>query len=141
MIHDICKRMGAVIVPPSETMRGNPVSRNVVPRIDRFTFFSNTSEEAIIGRQSSTVSFPIMRAGIIIEWRRNVHQSEGTEPELRPAGIHSIHRISLRLSPGRPSCCPKLLAISRRLGSSGLVGRDLRNRLKPWLLAIALDER
>src|SRR5260370_18854204 len=133
--------MAAVIVPPRETIKGSPVSRNVVPLIDRFIFFSNISEEAIIGRHSSTISFPIIRAGIIIEWRRNAHQSEGTERVLRPAGIHSIHRISLSLSPGRSSCCPKLLAISRRLGSSGLVGRDLRNRLKPWLLAIALDER
>ena len=67
MIHDICKRMAAVIVPPRETIRGTLVSRNAVPLIDRLIFFSNTSEEAITGRHSSTVSFPIIRAGSIIE--------------------------------------------------------------------------
>src|SRR5947209_13572058 len=123
--------MATEIGTAREIINANPVSKNALPLNVHRIFFSNKSEEATKGRHSSTVSFPIIRAGITIEWRRKVHQSEGTVRALRPAGIHSIHRISLILSPTISSCWPRPLATSRSLGSSGLVGRDLRNRLKP----------
>ncbi|OLD35213.1 MAG: hypothetical protein AUI50_03205 [Crenarchaeota archaeon 13_1_40CM_2_52_14] len=75
-----------------------------------------------------------------IEWRRKLHQSEGTVRVLRPAGIHSIQRISLISSPTISSCWPRPVAVSRSLGSSGLVGRDLRNRLKLGRLNFASTE-
>src|SRR5947209_1540173 len=122
--------MATEIGTAREIIKGTPVSKKALPLNVRLIFFSNKSEEATKGRHSSTVSFPIIRAGITIEWRRKVHQSEGMDRALRPAGIHSIHRISLMLSPTISSCWPRLPAVSRSLGSSGLVGRDLRNGLK-----------
>ena len=131
MSKGVWSRIAKAIGNTSATIKGKPVNRNALPRSVFRILFSKRSEEAIKGLHSSTVSFPIIRAGITIEWRMKEHQSEGIVRVLRPAGTHSIHRISLMSSLSIPSCWPRLLAISRSLGSSGLVERDLRNRLKP----------